>query len=243
MLKWIALILMIIDHFGYVFKDFIPENYYIILRSIGRLCFPIFVYYTVLGLNRTSNLKKYLGRLLIFAIIAEIAIRYSGYFERDYLNVIFSFFLYGLLFVVFEQKIKMKNESLRDILSFSLLLILIVAIPHVEYNFTGFIIFVGLYIINKLKVSPNDSRFKLKLTPSKLRMYSVLIITGAFGLEILFNNGLLISLFAGIAGLLLFRENLDKRAFPKLIEKWTFYVFYPAQWVVYALCLSYLFNK
>lgn len=243
MLKWIALILMIIDHFGYVFKDFIPENYYITLRSIGRLCFPIFVYYTVLGLNRTSNLKKYLGRLLIFAIIAEIAIRYSGYFERYYLNVIFSFFLYGLLFVVFEQKIKMKNESLRDILSFSLLLILIVAIPHVEYNFTGFIIFVGLYIINKLKVSPNDSRFKLKLTPSKLRMYSVLIITGAFGLEILFNNGLLISLFAGIAGLLLFRENLDKRAFPKLIEKWTFYVFYPAQWVVYALCLSYLFNK
>ena len=43
-----------------------------IFTCIGRLAFPIFAFMIVEGYFKTSNLKRYVGRLFIFAIISEI---------------------------------------------------------------------------------------------------------------------------------------------------------------------------
>ncbi len=77
-LKTIAMILMLIDHIAYVMiergtglgGDFYMLNR--IMRSIGRTAFPIFCFTIVEGFQKTSNLKAYLKRLILFAFVSEI---------------------------------------------------------------------------------------------------------------------------------------------------------------------------
>lgn len=65
-LKLIAIISMAIDHFG---GEFFPQ--YPIFRWFGRLAFPLFCYCLTVGLLYTRNVKKYVGRLAIFAVISQ----------------------------------------------------------------------------------------------------------------------------------------------------------------------------
>lgn len=65
-LKLIAIIAMLLDHVGNVF---FPQ--YPIFRWIGRIAFPIFCYCMTVGLLYTHDIKKYLTRLGIFAIISQ----------------------------------------------------------------------------------------------------------------------------------------------------------------------------
>jgi hypothetical protein len=76
-IKFMALITMIIDHFGlYLY----PENS--ILRVIGRCSAPIFCFY--LGYN--LNIKKYKSqKILIYAIIIQFILQ-----DYIYLNILFN---------------------------------------------------------------------------------------------------------------------------------------------------------
>ena len=65
-LKLIAIIAMLLDHVGNVF---FPQ--YPIFRWIGRIACPIFCYCMTVGLLYTHDIKKYLTRLGIFAIISQ----------------------------------------------------------------------------------------------------------------------------------------------------------------------------
>lgn len=77
-LKWIALMAMVIDHFGLIFYDKIPFNVYLQLRIIGRLSFPIFAFLLVQGFIYTKNKQAFLLRLFVFAIGISSAITISS---------------------------------------------------------------------------------------------------------------------------------------------------------------------
>lgn len=65
-LKLIAVIAMTLDHVG---TAFFPQ--YPVFRWIGRLAFPIFCYCMTVGLLYTHDIKRYLLRLGIFALLSE----------------------------------------------------------------------------------------------------------------------------------------------------------------------------
>ena len=66
-LKLTACVCMAVDHIGIVFMD---NND--IMRAVGRLAFPVFAFLLVQGLLRTSDVRRYLLRLGIFAVVSEI---------------------------------------------------------------------------------------------------------------------------------------------------------------------------
>lgn len=69
-LKVFAITVMLIDHIGAIFIR--NYSWFVTFRAIGRLAFPIFVFLIVEGYYHTSDIKKYLKRLGIFALISEI---------------------------------------------------------------------------------------------------------------------------------------------------------------------------
>ncbi len=114
-LKLIAVAAMLIDHIGAVILEplmmqsryeglmgYDPVLYEVnqFLRLvIGRMAFPIFCFLLVEGFQRTSNVYRYGRRLLVFALVSEVAfdLALNGVLlESGYQNVMFTLMI-GLL--------------------------------------------------------------------------------------------------------------------------------------------------
>lgn len=105
-LKWIAVISMLIDHTAEVLMnhnaaltDPIWTQIYGLMRGIGRMAFPIYAFLVVEGFLHTRDVKKYLARMLTFAVVSEIPFDLAVFhtpFYWGYQNVFFTLFL-GLL--------------------------------------------------------------------------------------------------------------------------------------------------
>jgi len=126
-LKIIAMVTMTFDHSGYII--FGGSSFF---NYIGRLAFPIFAFQISQGYIHTKDLKKYLGRLTIFAFVSQIPFMlfyysatntpisiaqipstiYNSISTFDYTLNIFFTLLIGLLAILAFDKIKYK--SIRD---------------------------------------------------------------------------------------------------------------------------------
>ena len=120
-LKMIAVVTMLIDHIAAVLlvKLLIVNGtwelngVYQLMRDIGRIAFPIYCFLLVEGFMRTGNVKKYLGRMLLFAFISEIPfdLAFAGkMFYWDYQNVMFTLF-WGLLAMYVSQTVELKTDK------------------------------------------------------------------------------------------------------------------------------------
>lgn len=145
MLRFLAMAFMICDH---LWAKVVPGNDW--MTYVGRMTFPIFAFMISEGFIHTSNLKKYILRLLSFAVISEIPFNlfYGGsWFYPYHQNVLFTL-LFGLLAIMLIDKAK-KNRDAKTIVKSALLVILLgIAsfICFVDYGFWGFLIVIMFYL-------------------------------------------------------------------------------------------------
>lgn len=78
-IKLIAIVAMTIDHFTWVFFPGCQKIWWVIgLHVIGRLTAPIMWYFIAEGFYYTKNVKSYILRLFVFAIISHFAYNFAG---------------------------------------------------------------------------------------------------------------------------------------------------------------------
>lgn len=100
-LKLIACLTMFIDHIGYVIFD--GPSFF---NYIGRIAFPIFAFQIYQGYMHTKNVKKYICRLFLLAIISQLPFMlfYSTVITDQFaINVIFTL-LFGLIGILIYDK-------------------------------------------------------------------------------------------------------------------------------------------
>ncbi len=100
-LHLLAMGLMLLDH---MWATVVPENAW--MTTIGRMAFPIFAFMIVEGYFHTHDLKKYVGRMLIFAVISEIPFNLmmgQTVFYPMHQNVLWTF-LIGIWMIYLNEK-------------------------------------------------------------------------------------------------------------------------------------------
>jgi len=97
-LHLLAMVFMLCDH---LWATIVPGNDW--LTVIGRIAYPIFAFMIVEGYFHTKSLKKYVLRLLVFAILSEIPFNLMMGSRVTYIvhqNVLWTFLIgIGLIFV------------------------------------------------------------------------------------------------------------------------------------------------
>jgi len=69
-LKWIAMVGMVLNHTVIAWWDIIPLGLAYPFYLVGGFTFPIMGFFVVEGYKHTSNLKRYVGRVLLVGLIA-----------------------------------------------------------------------------------------------------------------------------------------------------------------------------
>lgn len=102
-IKCIALVSMLLDHIGIITGN-------LVLRSIGRISFPLFAFLISNGLRYTKNAQKYALRLFLCALISEIPfdLMFSGRISFLTLDNVFFTLLLGLLYLIILDWLKKK---------------------------------------------------------------------------------------------------------------------------------------
>ena len=142
----IAMIFMLCDHMWATILD------YEWLTCIGRIAFPIFAFLITEGYIHTSNINKYIKRMVIFAIITEIPFNLMVSASPIYpfhQNVLWTFVI-SLLTLKYLNFDNTKN-IFKSILII-LLAIIIATVTMCDYFGAGVMMVVGFYIFRKSKL-------------------------------------------------------------------------------------------
>ena len=126
-----------------------------IFTCIGRLSFPIFAFMIVEGYFHTSNLKKYVKRLFLFAILSEIPFNLvmgSSLFFPIHQNVLWSF-LISVGLIHWNEKAKAKHVWKRVLLGIATVCIAYIGgiITFVDYYHSGILMVLTFYFFRGKK--------------------------------------------------------------------------------------------
>lgn len=131
-LKIIAIIAMTIDHIGLIFFPNKPW-----MRMIGRLTFPIMAFLIYNGYTYTKDIKKYLKRLLLFALISA----YPFYLLFNWPFNVFFTLCSGLFALYITENIN--NKLCR----FIIVLLISLATIFCDWGFIGVI---AIYLMGRI---------------------------------------------------------------------------------------------
>ena len=236
-LKWIAIITMLIDHIGASLLDWyaaympsgtgkeVLRSLISLVRGIGRLAFPLFIFLMVEGFFYTRSRARYLARLAMFTVISEIPFDLAFYLRRtdiqnhvwlrpQHQNVFFTLAIGFAAMWIIEilRPKKWGMENWRSVAEALLRAVLCVAVAwgacrlanllHTDYSWKGVSAIVAAYVIRLA------GRTDLEI----FGMLTFLLFSSRLEMAALADYGLIL------------RYNGQKG---KVRSRWFFYCFYP----------------
>lgn len=228
-LKWLAIVLMAIDHIGAVLIEPAILNpamlqpdmqklwftVYLIMRCLGRFSFPTFCFLLVEGFYHTHSRLRYLHNLLIFAAVSEVPfnLAISGkLLSFEYQNVFFTLTA-GLVSIWLADYLKQKATEEQNILWSGLIAVEVTGIAvlaqflNTDYGAVGVVVIFVLYAIYHKRVLS--------------AVFSVILLS--------LSNILEIFCFPFIFALKYYNGQRGRQ------NKYFFYIFYPAHLLI--LCI------
>lgn len=188
-LKIIALITMIIDHLGTMFFED-----YSVFRIIGRIAFILYAFMLVEGYFHTKNIRRYLSKLFLWALISEIPFDLANYgvlFNFGHQNIFWTLFLSALGIHWLE-----KNKELGLKILICLVILFLALIFRVDYSIYGVSIIFWFYYFKKERLLPSflhEAPFSNPISISSLLATFLLNIYQGFAIlgliPIYFYNG------------------------------------------------------
>ena len=140
-LKWIAIIFMTIDHVGASsFNIPILADYIWILRLLGRIAAPLFLFTIVESCKYTRSKPKFILRLYIAGVSVGLFTTLTNFFLGDSVgyflpgNIIFTFFYTVVYIFIIENALKAIKE--KNYKQFAIFILLMIAsyIPHIIFQ-------------------------------------------------------------------------------------------------------------
>lgn len=252
-LKWIAIVTMFIDHVGASLVEYYLRindwasagaasysfyyNLDIILRSIGRIAFPLFIFLLVEGFFHTGSRTKYLIRLAAFSAISDIPfdlalfltnaqVKNGVYLTTDHQNVFFTLtlgFLGMLLAEKVQEKWKNKAAAIMGLAIAFLAAGFAAELLCTDYGAGGTTAIIAAYAVKKYAVM----RGRLSNEGVMWVTVVILAIMSSISEAVAFVDVVFIRQYDGSRG--------------KTISKWFFYIFYPAHLFILFLIRYWLF--
>ena len=223
----IAIITMLIDHLGVIFWPDI-----LILRYIGRLAFPLFAFLLVEGYHKTTNLKKYMARLLLAAIVSDIPFQLAinGNLEyQPFTNVLWTF-LIGISVIHAITKLKSRTSH-SDWIGYVFVITVIgfIFAEWVGSDYSG----IGIIMIAGLHLFRGDS------TLSKIGQFTAFVLANIIitniGWEMYHGLDALSPQYYAILSLLIIWSYNGKQGIHAKAYRLFSYLFYPVHLTVLAI--------
>ncbi len=237
LLKFLGIILMTIDHARFLV---FTTSDFAWMDALGRMAFPIFAFQIVMGYKKTHDLKKYIKRLLIFAVISEAAYKWMMWLATkdwlqtlNYFNVYWTFVL-GLICLRILSDDKLKGIYKGMIVG---AICVLCSIIYVDYSFYGIGIMIAYYYLFPFKENKKN-----ELRNSMILIGVLAILATIFTGFINIKTSALLPFFAMapygiwlfIGSMIPFLSN-GKKGFSNKFVKWMFYIYYPLHIII--LCL------
>ena len=226
----LAMTFMLMDH---MWATVVPGNLW--LNCVGRLAFPMFAFMLVEGYHRSRSVRKYMLRLLIFAIVSEVPfdLMVSGILLYPfYQNVMWTLLLgLGTIYLI-DRLIGDRQSLIRLLAAFAAVVVSAVLATLLMLDYYGY----GIMTVLTFYIFRGDNW---------LPRLGQLICLGIINLELIGGQVIPVSLLGlsfdfpqqGFALLsLVFIRLYNGRQGPHgKAVKYSFYVFYPLHMLILGL--------
>ncbi len=226
---------MLIDHIGQFFI-----NTPIILRQIGRISAPLFIFTACIGFKHTKNKIKYLKKLYFFSFLMSVLSAILNFIisspEKSYItnNFLATLFLIYVFIYIISSTINDKLKRNRYLYFFFLYNLLSVIIHVFLFSYDNHSIFALLSIIPNIIYTEGgilifsygvltyfyqDSKFKLIILNTVISF--AILLSGDLNLDFILNVNYQWMMIFSLIFILMYNKNKGKG------HKYFFYIFYP----------------
>lgn len=235
LLKWFAILGMILDHaFKILSSTSIELNN--IIYVLGRTSYPLFAFIVMYNyINNTRDKVKYIKRLAIFAAVSQVPFSYA--FTPMVMNIFFSLF-FATTAIYLIKKMRDDKDKLTVFISGIMVILLLFLSNYSDYGILGFLFTISLYFFIKNPTIKNGAiSFVLFFLTNEL-IYIEQYFNNLIEIDYILSSSIR-NILATVLILLIYKaiKLYGEIKINTSVNKYFYYMFYPAH-----LSILYMFK-